>query len=189
MVWSFLSISSRVIAMALFASYQLYWFWGLVVTQVVITTSIIIILWWDVSESCFNCLRSVIGFLFGLGFLVTFIPFGEIGKIHFHAYFMYWTMMFIENTVMVSLWYHWSYDLGLWYQDWAITYVIGQYIVSLGIKIWHSHLYEANIGEKNILKWKFYESEDSRNERIKAQTAETRVENSPLEETEEVEGL
>ena len=33
MLWNVFSVSSRVIALALFASYQLYWFWGIVGVQ------------------------------------------------------------------------------------------------------------------------------------------------------------
>ena len=36
MVWNILSVISRVIALALFASFELYWFWGLVISQIVI---------------------------------------------------------------------------------------------------------------------------------------------------------
>ena len=36
MVWNLLSVSPRVIALALFASFELYWFWGLMITQLVI---------------------------------------------------------------------------------------------------------------------------------------------------------
>ena len=35
-VWNLLSVSPRVITLALFSSYQLYWFWGLIIAQVII---------------------------------------------------------------------------------------------------------------------------------------------------------
>ena len=41
MVWNVLAISSRVFTLALFASYRLYWFWGLVGAQIAITSPVI----------------------------------------------------------------------------------------------------------------------------------------------------
>ena len=43
LMWNILSISSRVIALALFASFQLYWFWGLICLQVIVCMIIILL--------------------------------------------------------------------------------------------------------------------------------------------------
>ena len=43
MLWNVLSVSPRVIALALFASYQPFWFWTLVIAQIAIVTVVFIV--------------------------------------------------------------------------------------------------------------------------------------------------
>ena len=123
MLWNILSIIPRVVALSLFASYELYWFWGLVGSQIVIVTII-----------CFvfdRVLSATTNFLMGFFFsLVTgvgmvfrmFIAFNF--KVYFYFYLLYWFLTFAENTTMITLWYIWSSDTELWCHDWAISGVI-----------------------------------------------------------------
>ena len=150
MVWNILSVSPRVIALAVFASFQLYWFWGLVITQILIT--------FIVSFSHFyrNDQMNSIEDFFDWFLVSSFLGMGSIFTmfavftVTFQVYLLYWVVMFIENTVMISIWYQWSSDFGLWYHDWAISFVITAYVVSLIIKCVHCYFYEPNRDEQNI---------------------------------------
>ena len=114
MVWNILSISPRVIALVLFASYQLYWFWGLVITHIVGVTVFVFIVTrfmthvYNLFESVFYSIVSGMVSIFTL-FVTLFV------KVRFHYYLLYWIVTFVENTVMISLWYQWSSDFGFWY--------------------------------------------------------------------------
>ena len=155
MLWNIFSIIPRVVTLSLFASYQLYWFWGLVGSQIVIVTII-----------CFifdRVLSSTTNFLMGLFFsLVTgvgmvfrmFITFNF--KVYFYFYLLYWFLTFTENTAMISLWYIWRSDTELWYHDWAISGVIVFYFLSLVVKVLHS--YFNNKSGKNIMKWVYFDA-------------------------------
>ena len=150
MLRNILSIIPRVVTLSLFASYELYWFWGLVGSQIVIITII-----------CFvfdRVLSATTNFLMGFFFsLVTgvgmvfrmFITFNF--KVYFYFYLLYWFLTFTENTAMISLWYIWNSDTELCYHDWAISGVIVLYFLSLVVKVLHS--YFNNKSGKNIMKW------------------------------------
>ena len=152
MVWNILTISSRVVALSLFATYELYWFWGLVGSQIVVVTVVCFV---------FDRIHTVTSnFLMGLFFsLVTgvgmvfrmFITFNM--KVYFYFYLLYWFLIFTENTAMISLSYVWSSDLGFWYHEWAISGVIVVYFLSLIVKVLHCYFYNRN--EKNIMKWMY----------------------------------
>ena len=154
MVWNLLSISPRVIALALFASFQLYWFWGLIIAQVVIAIiSLIMFLYFilkvgNVADIFIGC-----GFI-GISSIFTMFTFFPT---IFPIYLLYWAVMFIENTVMISLWHQWSDGLEFWYHDLALLYVIIAYVVSLIIKSVHLYFYKPNRDKSNIFKWKFME--------------------------------
>ena len=69
----------------------------------------------------------------------------------FYVYVLYWVAMMIENTVLISLWFVWSSDLGLWYHDAAIGCIVFSYILSFLIEFTYSYFY--NEMECDILKW------------------------------------
>ena len=160
MVWNILSVSPRVIALALFASYELYWFWGLVITQI----GIVIICY--TLFHYFNTddvdLQGVCGFFFmlilntftGMGWVFTM--FAVLNTVTFPIYLLYWVVIFVENTIIISLWHQWSDKLGVWYHNVALFYVIIAYAVSAIIKFVHCYFYKPNKNEKNIFKWKFF---------------------------------
>ena len=156
MVWNILSVSPRVIALALFASFELYWFWGLVITQVVIVVIVYSTFyyhnkeWEGVSVYIISVLFNI---FIGMGSIFTMFA---LYTVTFQVFLIYWIVMFVENTVMVSLWYQWSSDFGLWYHDWAISFVISAYVVSLIIKCVHCYFYKPN-RERDICNWKFHE--------------------------------
>ena len=60
--------------------------------------------------------------------------------------------MFIKNVLMISLWYQWSSDLGLWYHEAALVFVIAGYVLSLIIKCVHCSFY--NKKRNSVFEWK-----------------------------------
>ena len=154
MVWNILSISPRVIALALFASYKPYWFCGLILTQIIIVT--IGFTWFhyhdedpggDVDDVVEITNVLISNFISGIGSVFTMCTFITLS---FPIYLLYWFLTFIENVVVILLWYHWSSDMGLWYHHIAPLYVIVSYSVSLIIKILHCYFYKSNRREKRV---------------------------------------
>ena len=138
MLWNLIFITARVITLALFASYEPYWFWGFIVAQIVVVTIIVFsiglrtsikdhyyghLLPYHILTSCFT----------GIGMVFNMF-FAHPSPVKFRIYLLYWTLMFIEDTVMISLWFVWSSDLGLWYHDVAIGCIIPVHVVALIIK-------------------------------------------------------
>ena len=155
MVWTLISVSPRVIALVLFASYQLYWFWGLVITQFVGVTVFVCISsrlrgYDTLFESVFYAIVT------GMGSLFTMFVALDM-TVHFYYYLFYWIVTFIENTVMISLYYQWSSSFGFWYHNWAIDCVVGVYVLSLIVKVVHSYFY--NDREKDVREWTYFDCE------------------------------
>ena len=153
MVWTLLSVSSRIIALVLFASYQLYWFWGLIITQiiVVIILSCIVIWrdgWGDLCEAIFYCIVTGVGSIFTMFF-------AGAADVRFYYYLLYWALTFVENTVVITLWYLWSEDFNFWYHDWAIFCVISVYFISLIVKIVHCYFYNGK--STDVVNWLYCE--------------------------------
>ena len=151
MVWNVLAISSRVITLSLFASYRLYWFWGLVGAQIALTSPVIF--WYAYQSGILRCnIFDVFASIFtACGFLFNIFA---GGRISFRMYLLYWTFIFVENIVIISLWYQWSSDFGFWYHDWAISYIICAYFLSLIVKGFHCYYYKLN-SKSNICHWMF----------------------------------
>ena len=138
-LWNITSISPRVIILALFASYEPYWFWGLIITQIVIISVLIFALviarkieprnpLYHLFMACFTGIGRVFNMFFAHP--IT-IPFG--------AYLWYWLLMFIETTVMILLWYQWSSVLGLWYHEFAVSCLMMAPLLPLIIKSLHCY--------------------------------------------------
>ena len=122
MLWNVFSVSPRVIALVLFASYKLYWFWGIVAAQVgfgVIISSVCSLLKQESNHQRANKIIS----LFKVICKGLFISMGNVftmfvaTSLFFPIYILYWIVMYIENAVMMSFWHSWSENLGLWYHD------------------------------------------------------------------------
>ena len=155
MLWNVLAISSRVAALALFASHQLHWFWALLGAQISITTSASLV-YERFSESKEDFIIDMFySFYVGVGMIFNVIWVFDL-NLYFYVYLLYWLLMFTENTVMISLWYVWSVDLRFWYHNAAIVGVIAFYVLSLAFKTAHCYFYKLNSKKKNILKWLFY---------------------------------
>ena len=153
MFWNVLSISPRVIALAFFASFELYWFWGIVGFQ--IATAIVVTFFYHRFWSTENKGDIITSIVEGVG--MQFTMFAD-RQIHFWFYLIYWLFTYIEITVLVSLWYVWSLNLGFWYRDVTIGCVISGYFLSLIVKTLHTSYW--NDGWKNILGWRYYSLED-----------------------------
>ena len=151
MVWNILSVGPRVIALALFASYQIYWFWGLIGLQLIGAMLILLPIICKGSVKFCECTVCIAAGLFtGLGTVFTMFVFLPVP---FFCYLLYWILMFIENTVMISLWHQWSSGLGLWFDDAALAFVTVGYVLSLIIKCVHCSFYNKN--KESIFEWDF----------------------------------
>ena len=138
-LWNVTSISPRVIILAFFASYEPYWFWGLIITEIV-TISVLIFAFVIVTEieprnplyhffmACFTGIDMVFNMFFAHAITISF-----------GAYLWYWLLMFIENTMMILLWYQWSSDLGLWYHELAVSCLMMAPFLPLIIKSLHCY--------------------------------------------------
>ena len=165
MLWNVFSVSPRVIALVLFASYKLYWFWGIVAAQVgfgVIISSVCSLLKQESNHQRANKIIS----LFKVICKGLFISMGNVftmfvaTSLFFPIYILYWIVMYIENAVMMSFWHSWSENLGFWYHDIVVRFVFAAYAASLLIKCIHCWFYKPNMGKINILKWYFYKADD-----------------------------
>ena len=153
MVWNIFSVSPRVITLAVFASFELYWFWGLVITQFAFIVILI-----TAPTVCVLCTSQidVIGFI-GTLMSILFIAIGWVFNmfvflttVGFPVYLLYWVVMFVENTIIISLWHQRSRDLRVWYHNLFLLYDILSYALSLIIKSVHCYFYKNNRNEKNI---------------------------------------
>ena len=163
--WNTFAISPRVIALAFFASYQPYWFGGLIVAHILVSMIVNCLILRK--SSLFNNESDIMDFLFmnllsSIGMVVNMF-FCQL-SVDFLVFLLYWCLMFIENIIIISLWYQWSADFGLFFHEMALMFVIVAYVLSLIIKCAHCYFYRSNVRQTNILKWKFftkYETEDS----------------------------
>ena len=140
MVWNIMSISSRVIALTLFASYEVHWFWSIAGTHTVFMIGVSYFLErGDNSRDAAKvCVHMGGAAWMGFGSLFNFCADSGQPK---RFYFMYWLIMFIENTTMISLWYQWTIGLGLWYHDAALVFVIVVHLLSLVVECLHAYFY------------------------------------------------
>ena len=141
MLWNLIFITARVITLALFASYEPYWFWGFIVAQIVVVT---IIVFFIGLRSEYNSHSLPYHFLTSCftGFGMVFnMFFAHPAPVKFRIYVLYWILMFIEDTVMISLWFVWTSDLGLWYHYVAIECIIPAHVLALIIKSVQCYFY------------------------------------------------
>ena len=143
LIWNILCISSRVIALALFATVQTHWFAGLFAMIILFalphTSSIgdvndrgetdycvyisLVILF--ASNSVFNIFLPSMYFTYHLPYL---------------AYAVYWLLMMVENTVFITIWYISVNGQDLWYHTPAIVYVIVAYLLSFIVKTFYASI-------------------------------------------------
>ncbi len=154
LVWNILCISSRVIALSLFASVQRYWFAGLITFQVVIVTLIFGLRTLDELDDCFNTFSFILlSIILGTNSVFNiFLPAEYYDRMPYVFYAFYWLLMMIENIVFITIWYTSTSGLGFWYHDPAIVYVIIAYFVSFMLKTIHTWIKDYNQNE-DILDW------------------------------------
>ena len=166
MLWNVLSVSPRVIALALFASYQPFWFWALVIVQIVIVTVVFIVsvIRNDKIEGTRDILISLgFGLFNGIG---TIFNMFAVVTIPFSVYLYYWLVVFTENSAMILLWYIWSSDRELWYHDVALGFVSVSYVVSLVIEFLQCRWYPFNSAIRDPIKWTFFKGDGFLTERF-----------------------
>ncbi len=149
MIWNVLAISSRVLALALFAGYQLYCWLGLVSGQFVILAIVKYVLPSKFkTENVGKCTWVFVSlFVSSLMIYNLFYAFPPVPCL---LYFVYSSLIFVENVVFVSLWFYWSSGLGLWYHEAAIAYVICAYALSFVVHF--VHMYRSGELEKHSSK-------------------------------------
>ncbi len=133
MVWNILCMSSRVIALALFASVERYWFAGLVTAQLIFTPGIYLYANFEVwVEDC-----RALPFMIMLGINSVFNIFltkSFEAPLRYTSYALYWLVMMIENVIFISFWYSATGGQELWFHDAAIVFVTVAYSVSFIVK-------------------------------------------------------
>ena len=156
MLWNALSVSPRVITLALFASYEVHWFWYIAGTHIVVMMGASYFLYRgnDTGDAAHIIANILLSAMVGIGCLFNLCESG-IEPTGFPVYLVYWIIMFAENTVMISLWYHWSNDLDLWYHDIVVTFVIVTYLLSLVVECLHAYFYNGRKSVCDIWEWLF----------------------------------
>ena len=135
----------RVIALAMFASYEVHWFWYFGGTHLVVMMGVSYFVNRD-NERRYVC--EIIAGIFlsawmGFGCLFNFCSLAQ-QEIRFRVYLLYWLIMFTENIVMISLWYHWSSNLDLWYHDIVVVFIVVVHLLSLVVECLHAYFYKRS---------------------------------------------
>ena len=169
MVWNILSVSPRVITLALFASYEVHWFWYIGGTHVVVMTGVSYFVNRD-NERRYVSLSTLIGF----GCLFNFCSLAQ-QEIRFRVYLLYWLIMFTENIVMISLWYHWSSYFDLWYHDIVLVFVIVMHLLSLVVECLHAYVYNGRKKVRDICGWFFHPGFENRDDKVNTGLSQSKI--------------
>ncbi len=137
---NFLSIGSRVLALALFASVEKYWFIGLVSGQILLVTLIGLC----ITVAMGQPLIVTIAPFFGVVSIFTLVILDVLGG--YCVYIPYWILMMAENATFIYIWYKRVEGEGLWYHNVVTVYVIlSAYILALIVKIIHVKYYNRSL--------------------------------------------
>ena len=166
MVWNALSIIPRVVTLALFASYEEKLFLILVVIHITSMTSVQYFFHGDGNKcKCWNFISEItLGFYMASSCLYNFCSRGTTA-IHFRYYLFYWLVMFIENTVMISLWYQWSSDPG-WYHVIVVDGIVIAHSLSLAVEFLHTFHCNGRKRVSEICEWYFDPGKAERSEMV-----------------------
>ena len=142
LMWNMLCISSRVIALALFASSdQSFWLGPLFIFHQ--------ILFW-IFMTCtqtsygYEHQQIVVILVAIYSFFNIYLPKTYYDHILYFRHTMYWIIMMIENTILITVWYTSIDGLNLWYHVPAIIYVIVSYLLSFIVKTFHFAIQGTN---------------------------------------------
>ena len=126
-IWNALAISSRVIALALFASIHKYIAAALIIAQIVMY---ILAVWcWCNLLECFGKIEYsplAISSIFNI-LLVH-------GRSKYKIYAIYWALTMVESAALITIWYLETKDEDYWYRLPVSAYVIFSYILSFLLK-------------------------------------------------------
>lgn len=146
LIWNILVLSSRVLALALFAGSTLLGFLGLASVQVMVGFA------YAYSEMEKNNRSSLFPLCFAVSSIFNLQAYYKV-TISFKTYLLYWLVMFVENTVLILLWFHWSADRGLWYHEAVLIWVIWACFASFLVECAHMYFYADNSKTNDIFKW------------------------------------
>ena len=149
MIWNMLCISSRIIVLALFASVQTYWFAGLISGQVVLFSSLFlctILLHAGIHSKLYVFASILLSILLGINTIFNiFLPAKVYDiRLPYLLYAVYWIIMMVENTILITIWYHSTNELEMWYHVPAIVYVVIAYILSFILNTFHTSMKDYN---------------------------------------------
>ena len=173
-IWNALSIGSRVFALVPFAVYKVHWFWYIGGIHVVVMTVVIYFLHhsderrdtcklisWNIALSAWA----------GFGCLFNFCSYAR-QPIRFPVYLLYWLIMFTENTVMISLCYHWNNDLDKYY--WVVYFIV-LYLLALVIECLHAYFYNGRKRVRDICGWHFYPGLKNRDDKVNTGLSQSKI--------------
>ncbi len=152
LIWNILCISSRIIALSLFATIYRYWFAGMVIFHIIIIFFAILLKDTDENSGVGDW---VVSFIFGLGFGIGYLFNVLLVEFAFESYVFYmgyWLVLMVETTILISVWYVKTNGEDLWYHDTSIACIIPAYFISFVIKTLHVSTFEGN-KERSILNW------------------------------------
>ncbi len=137
--WNALCISSRVIALALFASRERFWFAGVVVLHTFIFLIMYVLQTRNLGdyEDTFDIYYQsvVLAVTSNFNIILSY----ERSLRTYYKYLNYWIAIMIENIILITIWYTLSSGDNLWYHNPAIAYVITAYFLSFFIKTYQTY--------------------------------------------------
>ncbi len=158
LIWNILCISSRIIALSLFATIYRYWFAGIVIVHIIIIFFATLLKWFKDPNKNSGAAASVGGFIFSLGFGIGYlfnILLVELAFESYVFYMCYWLVLMAETIILITVWYIETKGEDLWYHEVSIACIIPAYFISFVIKTLHVSTFERN-KEESIWKWECY---------------------------------
>ncbi len=153
-IWFALSISSRVLCLAVFAARLRLWFMAIIVSQM---TVVITLLLWAEGTTCqsswrenFSNFISACCYAFIMNFTYIFVlcdSYKKLSLLTYKVYTSYWIITFVQNLVMVVLWYIDSMGEDLWYHDVILVYTISAYVCAYVFRIIYTQCKHALLAD------------------------------------------
>ena len=161
LIWNILCISSRIIALSLFATIYRYWFAGIVIVHIIVIFLATLRKDFHENKQQHNtdseevCITAVVYSLgLGIGYLFNVLLVRRAFR-SYVFYMCYWLVLMVETIILITVWYFETKGEGLWYHEASIACIIPAYFISFVIKTLHVSTFAGNKG-KSIWNWKCY---------------------------------